>query len=95
MTTTTELPTPMLYVRKFILDLTQGEFAEIAKTSQGTISKWEAGELEPDRAQLALISEEIQRRRIKWNDTWFLRLPPDAARVIERATRQPEERAAS
>lgn len=67
--------TPMLHVRKHVLGLSQVDLAVVAKTTQGTISKWESGELEPDRDQLALIREEIQRRDIDWDDRWFFEIP--------------------
>jgi DNA-binding transcriptional regulator YiaG len=71
----------MLHVRKAVLDLNQAEFAKIAGTSQGTVSKWEAGELEPDRDQLALIRAEIRRRGIEWDDRWFFEAPSEPTRI--------------
>lgn len=71
--------TPMLHVRKTVLDLNQAELAKIAGTSQGTVSKWETGELEPDRDQLALIRAEIHRRGIDWDDRWFFEAPEHVA----------------
>lgn len=66
---------PMLHIRKQVLSLTQAEFAAIAGTSQGTVSKWEAGELEPDREQLARIRKAVLRRRLEWSDCWFFEAP--------------------
>lgn len=77
--------TPMLYVRKRVLGLTQAEMAEIAKARQGTVSKWENGELEPDRAQLGLVRAEIDRRGIAWDDRWFFEVPPTDAPATEPA----------
>lgn len=76
MTTT---KTPMLHIRKTVLRLSQAEMAIVAgKVSQGTVSKWEAGELEPDREQLALIRAEVLRRELPWDDGWFFEAPPTA-----------------
>lgn len=67
--------TPILHVRKNVLGVTQAEMAVIAAVSQGTISKWEAGELQPDLDKLALIREEAQRRGIEWDDRLFFESP--------------------
>ena len=67
--------TPMLHVRKQVLGLTQAEFAAVASVSQGTVSKWENGELEPSREELALIRDEARRRGIDWDDCWFFDAP--------------------
>lgn len=75
--------TPMLHVRKNVLALSQVEFAEVAKATQGTVSKWESGELAPDRDQLALIRKEIRRRRIEWDDRWFFEVPKNAPGATE------------
>jgi transcriptional regulator with XRE-family HTH domain len=67
---------PMLYVRKHVLGINQAEMAEIAKVSQGTVSKWEADEgPEPSRDALARIRSEIHRRRLDWQDRWFFEAP--------------------
>jgi len=73
--------TPMLRVRKNFLGLSQAKLARIAKVSQGTVSKWEAGELEPDRYQLARIRNAIQGRGIEWDDRWFFEAPPNQSAV--------------
>lgn len=70
--------TPMLHVRKAVLGISQAEMARIALVSQGTVSKWEAGELEPNRDQLGLIRSDIQRRGIEWDDGWFFDVPSGA-----------------
>ncbi len=53
--------------------------AGIAKTTQPTISRWENGELEPDREQMKLIRDEALARGREWNDRWFFELPEEAA----------------
>jgi transcriptional regulator with XRE-family HTH domain len=66
---------PMLYVRKQVLGLTQGELAEIAQVSQPTVSKWEDGTLKPDLAELGRIRDAAQARGLKWDDRWFFEAP--------------------
>lgn len=66
---------PIVHVRTVVLGITQAELALIARTSQGTVSKWEAGELEPGRDHLALIRDEVLRRSRVWDDRWFFDVP--------------------
>ena len=71
---------PLRIIRKNILNLSQAEMAELTATSQATVSRWETGELEPDRQQMAMIRSEAATRGIEWNDTWFFEVPvTDAA----------------
>jgi DNA-binding transcriptional regulator YiaG len=73
---------PILQLRKRVFGISQAELADIAKTSQGTVSKWESGELEPDREQLALIRSEAQARGLDWSDAWFFEpAPAEGARA--------------
>lgn len=65
----------MLHVRKTVLGLTQAEMSAITGASQGTVSKWEAGELDPGLDHLGLIRAEAQRRAIEWDDRWFFEVP--------------------
>jgi transcriptional regulator with XRE-family HTH domain len=66
---------PIEHIRKHIFEVSQVAFAGIAGTTQATVSRWERGELEPGRDQLALIREEALRRNINWSDQWFFDLP--------------------
>lgn len=72
---------PILQVRKRVFGISQAELAGIANTSQGTVSKWEAGELEPDREQLALIRSAARERGLEWSDAWFFETGPAKARA--------------
>jgi transcriptional regulator with XRE-family HTH domain len=67
--------TPMLHVRKSVLKLSQAELAKIARVSQGTVSKWEAGQLEPSRDELDRIRLEAVERGLDWEDRWFFETP--------------------
>lgn len=49
--------------------------AKIADTTQATVSRWEKGELEPDRDQLAMIRDEAVKKGRNWSDLWFFEVP--------------------
>lgn len=70
---------PLLYIRKSLFELTQVEFAALVGTSQATVSKWEAGELEPDRAHMDRIRRAAARRRLDWDDRLFFEVPKAGA----------------
>ena len=65
----------MALIRRDVFKVTHRAFAQISGASQGTVSRWEAGEFEPSRDQLARIREEAQRRGLKWDDAWFFEAP--------------------
>lgn len=73
--------TPMFLIRKHIFGIRQDEMAAITGASQATVSRWESGELEPDRRQMDAIRAEAAGRRLKWRDDWFF----DAAKIPQRA----------
>ena len=62
---------PLLHIRKNVLRTTQSEMAEIAGVRQATVSRWETGELEPSRDQMAAIRAEAIRRGVEWSDGLF------------------------
>ena len=66
---------PMPIIRKSIFDVSQAELAAIAGTTQATVSRWESGELHPDRDQLARIREAAKVRGLRWDDAWFFEAP--------------------
>lgn len=68
---------PLLFIRKTVFGLTQQEMAEVAGARQATISRWERGELEPDRDQMGRIRDEAARRGIEWKDEWFFEQQTD------------------
>jgi len=75
---------PLLHIRKEVLGITQAEMAALTGAQQATVSRWERGQLEPSRDQLIAIRDEVIRRGIAWDDSWFFTTPtpPD---VPERA----------
>lgn len=65
----------VLHLRKNILKLSQAELAEVAKTTQATVSRWENGELSPDLDQLTRLRQEVLSRELTWDDAWFFEAP--------------------
>lgn len=66
---------PIEHIRKVVLRLSQAELAAIAETTQATVSRWEAGQLEPSRVELARIRNEVKARELPWDDCWFFEAP--------------------
>ncbi|MBN9472293.1 MAG: helix-turn-helix transcriptional regulator [Bosea sp.] len=58
-------------IRRDIFGLKQSEFAEIAGTSQGTVSRWESGESCPGLDQLQQIRTAAVERGLPWDDALF------------------------
>lgn len=75
----------MAYIRKQVFGVTQGAFAEIAGTTQGTVSRWEAGELEPTREQLERVRGEAISRGLEWEDSWFFERPAEQSHISPEA----------
>ena len=67
------------YIRKELLGVSQSELASIAETTQTTVSRWEAGELFPDLAQLSRIRDAVKAKGGTWRDEWFFEIPAGAA----------------
>jgi predicted transcriptional regulator len=63
------------HIRKSIFGLSQAELAAVAEVSQGTVSKWERGDLDPSREEMARIRAEAMKRGLDWNDSWFFENP--------------------
>lgn len=66
-------------IRTSVLGVSQKELAAIAETSQGTVSRWETGELHPDLAQLARIRNHVLSLGKRWDDSWFFEAPNSEA----------------
>lgn len=65
------MPLPMKIIRKSVLGFTQSEMAALTGARQATVSRWERGELEPDRRQMSAIRKKIIAQGKPWKDTWF------------------------
>lgn len=66
---------PMEHIRRNILVLTQADMGDVAGVNQATVSRWENGEAEPDRDEMARIREFARKRKIDWDDGWFFSVP--------------------
>lgn len=69
---------PMIHIRKTVLKMSQRELAAVSGVTQTTVSRWEAGSLEPSREEMARIRDEARKRRVRWNDRWFFEAPEQA-----------------
>lgn len=78
---------PLLYIRREIFRATQSEMATIAGVSQSTVSKWEAGLLEPGRVEMERIRRGAAGRGLVWRDEWFFQPPAPLSRKQPEAVR--------
>lgn len=78
---------PLLYIRREIFRATQSEMATIAGVSQSTVSKWEAGLLEPGRVEMERIRKGAAGRGLAWCDEWFFQPPAPSDRKAPEALR--------
>jgi len=67
---------PIEHIRKNVLGVSQAVLAAIAGVTQATVSRWEAGESEPNRNELSRIRDEARARGHSWDDSWFFDTPP-------------------
>lgn len=63
-------------IRKEVLSLSQAELSALVGVSQGTVSKWENGELSPSLDELSKLRTEAIARGIKWDDGWLFGCRP-------------------
>lgn len=70
---------PIEHIRKNILGITQGALAAITGVTQATVSRWEAGELEPGRGEMERIRATARARGLAWDDRWFFEVPRSEA----------------
>jgi transcriptional regulator with XRE-family HTH domain len=75
------------HIREKVMGLKQKPFAEIAGVSQATVSRWETGELEPDRDNMERIRSAAIERGLELDYASFFKAPPndDAAPQAEAA----------
>jgi predicted transcriptional regulator len=69
------------FIRKDVLGFSQAELAAVAEVSQGTVSKWEAGDLTPSLDEMSRIRAEALSRGLTWDDRWFFDSPAAEARA--------------
>lgn len=70
---------PILHIRKNVLGVSQATFAAIAGASQAVVSRWENGDAEPDRGQLARIRAHVIGEGKAWDDAWVFEAPAQGA----------------
>jgi transcriptional regulator with XRE-family HTH domain len=67
--------TPVEFIRKTVLKLTQSQLAEALDTTQASVSRWETAGRFPTDIQPKV--RELARGGM-WSDTWFFDVPTDA-----------------
>ena len=70
---------PLEHIRSNVFQVTQSVFAEIAGTTQPSVSRWERGEQRPDHLEMERIRTEARERGIAWDDRWFFEIPAEQA----------------
>lgn len=63
---------PIAHIRKNVLDISQAELASIAGVAQPTVSRWEKGELHPNREEYRRIKQAVVDKGAAWDDGWIL-----------------------
>lgn len=69
---------PLAYVRNHVFKLSQLEFAKLVGVNQSTVSRWEAGRLDPSRSEMEAIRKLAAERQVSWDDRWFFEVPEAA-----------------
>lgn len=67
---------PIEHIRRHVFGLNQTPFAQIAGTTQASVSRWERGEQFPDQQEMDRIRDEARTRGLAWDDSWFFETPP-------------------
>jgi transcriptional regulator with XRE-family HTH domain len=72
----------LLHIRKSILKISQQAMADIAGTTQASVSRWETGEQEPSLSEMGRIRDAALARGLEWNDRWFFDAPSSPAESL-------------
>lgn len=64
------------HIRTNVFKQTQREFGRLAGVSQGTVSRWERGDLAPSHYEMTRIRTAAIRLGMPWDDQWFFVAPP-------------------
>lgn len=67
---------PIEAIRKHVFRSSQAAFAEVAETTQASVSRWETGKQEPSRDEMERIRSAALERNLPWDDRWFFELAP-------------------
>jgi transcriptional regulator with XRE-family HTH domain len=71
---------PIEHIRKSLFEVSQTAFAEIAGTTQASVSRWEQGAQEPSQSEMERIRSEAVLRGIDWDDRFFFEAPAECGR---------------
>lgn len=81
---------PIEHIRRVVFDVSQSAFAEIAGTTQPSVSRWEQGLQEPDRSEMIRIRNAAVERGLPWDDSMFFEIPKSRHRNSARASSAPK-----
>jgi transcriptional regulator with XRE-family HTH domain len=73
-----QIDKPIERIRKEVFGVSQVAFAEIAGTTQGSVSRWENGDQKPDLTEMDSIRKHAHEMGIARDDRWFFELPQPA-----------------
>jgi transcriptional regulator with XRE-family HTH domain len=66
----------LLFIRKHVLRTLQGDIAAITQVAPSTVSRWEAGQIQPNLDEIARLREACLHRVGAWDEDWLFD-PPD------------------
>ena len=66
---------PIEHIRRDIFSVSDITFAEIAGTTQPSVSRWEHGVQEPCHSEMERIRLAAVQRGLRLDDRWFFQLP--------------------
>jgi DNA-binding transcriptional regulator YiaG len=65
------------HIRTKVFRMSQQAFADLAGVRQPTVSRWELGELHPNRESMRRIREAALAGCKPWDDRWFFEEPAE------------------
>lgn len=66
---------PFRYIRKELFKVSQSEFAEIAGTTQASVSRWETGSSQPGHGEMERIRNAAIALNLEWATDLFFEVP--------------------
>lgn len=77
--------TPIEHIRTRLFGMSQNAFANVAGTTQPTVSRWEKGELDPGLFEMGRIRSAAKKRGLPWDDRLFFDAP-EQSKALQKAT---------